>query len=414
MCELAFLKGTSSLSQSNLLSQSDLLSQSKLVPLFITRFSLSSRSAIGVQTRLLVAPHSQWLHLHWVNYELKRQDSQSHRIESLPFSRWSFFSRHSSLFSRLYPMTGSWWINNKLRPEAARKLLAAYGGRVSVIYAAPLDNRDAGRMRQLVDLFERPFVLHLWDFLDGPIQAGSDIEWLVKHAKHVLCLSKPILEEVAPERPDAEYLLFSRKLSESRASAPQGRTLKVALIGDLASYKEGLAMLDDATSSLADRGLSIELCYIGPAATLKKLDLPIVRKIRYAGFMRSDAERDQALSFCHAAFLSGPFRSPESDSRSKYSIPSRVLDFFAVGLPIVGTVHPASATADLFRSVGLTESVFCGSSREVAEGLATLLDPAAWSTWSAASSAAYTQLHREAQPEKLKNFLSGAALQEAA
>jgi hypothetical protein len=385
------------------------LSENDRIPLFITRFSLSSRSAIGVQTKLLVASHPKWLHLYWVSYELKRQDARSHRIESLPFSRWSFLSNRSRLFRRLYPLSGSWWLDDQLRADVSRKLVTAYGGKISVIYAAPLDNRDAVRIRHLIQLFQRPFVLHLWDFLDGSIETGSDIDWLVKNAAHVLCLSKPILDEVAPSRPDAEYLLFSRKQSLSRASAPQQATLRIALIGDLASYKDGLAMLDESTSRLAEQGRSIQLCYIGPAATLKKLDLPIVRKIQYLGFMRTDVDRDLALSGCHAAFLSGPFRPPESDARSRYSIPSRVLDFFAVGLPIIGTVHPLSATAELFRSVGLTDSVFCRSSQEVTEELSLLFESANWAARSAASSNAYLYLHRESQPEKLKALLQEAA-----
>ena len=379
------------------------------VPLFITRFSLSSRSAIGVQTKRLIASHRRWLHLHWVSYELSRQHSSSRRAESAPFSRWSALRRRSGLFHRLYPVFGSWWVGNRLRPGAAEKV-AAFRSRVSVAYAAPLDNTDAERIRQIVQLVQRPFVLHLWDLLDGPPASGSDMQWLITHAERVFCLSAPLAEEVKAHRPDAEMLLFSREPSLSQAKAPQSKLFKVALIGDLTSYKEGLSLLDEATGILAASGLDVQICYVGPASILKKLNLPIVSKIKHLGFRRRDADKDRALSECHAAFLSGPSRSPETDMRSRYSIPSRVLDFFAVGLPVVGTLHPLSATGELFRSTGITEAMFCTSGAEVAEALRGLLQRETWATRSAASRHAYAELHRESPPETLKLALETLAV----
>jgi hypothetical protein len=47
------------------------------VPLFINRFSLSPRTAIGVQTLRLLEPHQDWLHFHLWSSGLKQLDTRS-------------------------------------------------------------------------------------------------------------------------------------------------------------------------------------------------------------------------------------------------------------------------------------------------------------------------------------------------
>jgi hypothetical protein len=60
------------------------------VPLFINRFSLSSRTSVGIQTRLLLAPHSDWVHFHWWSSSFKRLDPRSILLENRLLSRYSF------------------------------------------------------------------------------------------------------------------------------------------------------------------------------------------------------------------------------------------------------------------------------------------------------------------------------------
>ena len=43
------------------------------VPLFINRYSLSPRTAIGVQTLRLLGPHQDWLHFHWWTNSFQRR-----------------------------------------------------------------------------------------------------------------------------------------------------------------------------------------------------------------------------------------------------------------------------------------------------------------------------------------------------
>jgi hypothetical protein len=60
------------------------------VPLFINRFSLSPRTAIGVQTLRLMNPHQDWLHFHWWSSSRKQLDPRSVLFENFVLSRYSF------------------------------------------------------------------------------------------------------------------------------------------------------------------------------------------------------------------------------------------------------------------------------------------------------------------------------------
>ena len=61
-------------------------------------------------------------------------------------------------------------------------------------------------------------------------------------------------------------------------------------------------------------------------------------------------------------------------------MPSRLLDFLVAGLPIVGTLHPASAAMQMCRSVDLETGMDCQSPDELANRIMTLLEPNVWAT----------------------------------
>jgi glycosyltransferase involved in cell wall biosynthesis len=378
------------------------------VPLFITRYSLSPKNAIGVQTNQLLQPQSDWLQFYWSSKDLLSRDSRSIRIENALFSRVSFFQNDNEHVRRLQRLGAGWWECDRLRPERARWLLEKYQHRVSSIYAAPLEKRDARRIRQIIEIFNVPFVLHLWDFLDSRICGSEDLVWLLERAAKVFCLSQPMLDEVSGIRADAEVLLFSRKPSRTIAVAPANRTLRIVMIGNIYSYRHGLDLLDQAIQRLTARGLGVSVCYLGPAKALRSLESALVRKVQPLGFVKGDEGRDRELSKCHVGFMPGPFTDPDIHMRSRYSIPSRILDFLATGLPIVGTVQPTSATGIFCETLGVHDDCFCGTPESIEDALAGLQNQSRWSIAAGKSRRAFDLLSRQSEPEKLKNALARA------
>jgi glycosyltransferase involved in cell wall biosynthesis len=349
-------------------------------PLFITRHSLSFKSAIGIQTRHLLEEFPMWKHLFWDDTGFMSLDARSARIESPLFCRFDFLKREpKSLPARILVGAGlSWWEGNELKPSTRSWLQANYQDDVSVVYVAPLSIQESERMKAILTALNKPFVVHLWDMIDHN-QAGSEsFRWLIQAAAHVFCLCQEMVDYVAPLRQDVHLLRFGRKPSLHVATPPGTGPLRIALIGFCLPYVDGLSILDESLRIMKERNQEASLIYIGNRKRVKAWNIPLGEKVEIVGFIESSDERDRLLSQCHVGFLPGPLASPAVDSRSRFSIPSRVIDYMATGLPITGTVHPQSATATYMETFGIGGCLGVNSAQLLADRLIALRDPSTW------------------------------------
>jgi hypothetical protein len=377
------------------------------VPLFINRFSLSSRTSVGIQTRLLLAPHSDWLHFHWWSNSFKQLDPRSILLENPLLSRYSFL--HNLRFTRFCEWLGmSAWTDDRLRPEWAARV-ENFRGRVSCTYLAPLGEADAVRCLHLIKLIETPFVLHLWDVLEGDVRYGA-LGDLVRRAQAVFCISQPLLNAVRSVRSDGELLSFTRDRSLYQAEPPTGSRLRVVMHGNVESYVEGLDDLDMAINLLKGRGITIEVSFVGSPQILRRCKTGLKRRVKRRGFQATMHALDWELSNSHVAFLPGPKLDPQQDQRSRYSIPSRILDYMALHLPVVGTVHPDSATGDLIRRLGLGATGLCSGPAQIADCLLQLTQVEFWIKQSARSRNAFEYWQaKEPPPQLLKRKINQIA-----
>jgi glycosyltransferase involved in cell wall biosynthesis len=122
------------------------------------------------------------------------------------------------------------------------------------------------------------------------------------------------------------------------------------LIGFLAAYRDGLELVARAVESLQTHFSRVTLRYIGPPSQLAYIPESLRELTEHLGVLVGD-ELDRALMDCDCGLLPGPLPVPEYDQRSKYSVPSRAADYLAVGLPIIATIHPDSATSLFFSSL---------------------------------------------------------------
>jgi hypothetical protein len=379
------------------------------VPLFINRYSLSPRTAIGVQTLRLLDPHQDWLHFHWWSSSLKpTKDPRSVLFENTVLSRFSIL--HEPKLLRFCEMLRiSSWSGSYLRPTLAKRLTARYRERVSSMYVAPLGEIDATRCLELTNLIGAPFVLHLWDVLEGDVASGA-LRQLVDRAERVFCVSQPLLDDVSQIRGDADLLSFSRDPSRATARPREQGPLKVVMHGNVNSYALGMDDLDQAITLLERKGLKVEVSFLGSPKILRLAKTTLKRRVNVRGFMPTQAELDHELSSAHVGFLPGPKLDPGCDLRSRYSIPSRILDYMAVDLPIVGVVHEDSATGGFVRKLGLHPAATCSGPEQVADWLLRLSRPDAWAEQSAKSHEAFDLLQRQESPaQKLKRTMDKIA-----
>ncbi len=361
-------------------------------PLFVTRFSLSSRTAIGVQTRLILEQFPEWQHLFWTQYESRSLDPRSYRAENGLIARSTRIRNIVPLARLLSRLDVTYWSGDS-PTRRGRAFIEAFKGRTQMVYFAPIDSSDARRMRSIAELLGLPFALHLWDFLDDGLRSGDrSTRWLIDRADAVFCGSEPLLQEVRQVRPGAEMLSITRRPPTHRAAGRPASPPTIALIGDIVAYRSGVLKLLDAVTMLRAGGYGVTVRYIGRPGALRHIGVAADSPIESVGFLPSEAARDRALSECDIGFLPGPLGDPESDPRSRYSIPSRVLDFLAIGLPLVGTVHPRSAAFRFCADLGPSEFLACATPSEIARAIRDLGDPQAWSAASEAGREAFASV----------------------
>jgi glycosyltransferase involved in cell wall biosynthesis len=354
------------------------------VPLFITPHSLSFKTAIGIQTRFLLEDFPMWKHLFWDGAEFKSLDARSARIESALFCRFGILKREpKSLPSRILAAAGlSWWKGNEMKPTTRRWLRTTYKDDVSVVYVAPVSIRDSERMKAILTALEKPFVVHLWDLIDRNQANSESFRWLIENAAHVCCLCEAMVDYIAPLRQNAHILRFTRRPSLHVASPLGHGPLRIALIGFCLPYVDGLLVLNEALRIVKERNHKVSLIYIGNKKRVKGWGIRMDDKVNVTGFTASDDERDRLLAQCHVGFMPGPLASPAIDTRSRFSIPSRVIDYMATGLPIIGTVHPESATSAYMEAFGLGGCLGTNSPELLAERLLALYDSSTWRLYS--------------------------------
>jgi hypothetical protein len=383
------------------------MSAGQRVPLFINRFSLSPRTAIGVQTLRLMEPHQDSLHFHWWSSSLKQMDPRSVLFENTLLSRYSFL--HNPSLLRVCERLGiSLWNGNDLRAPMVERLRKEYRERVSSAYIAPLNEPDAQRCLELANLVGAPFVLHLWDVLQGDVSSGA-LRQLVERAESVFCVSQPLLDDVSLIRSDAELLCFSRDEALVTAGPRQRGPLKIVMHGNVSSYAEGLDALDKAIPLLERKGLKVEVSFLGSPKILRQAKTTL-KGVSVGGFCPTQQDLDVELSRAHVAFLPGPRLDPKIDLRSRYSIPSRILDYLALELPIVGCVHKSSATGGFLQELGLEASTTCSGPDEIADWLTRIARPLHWAEQSTKSRNAFDLLRLQEEPaQKLKRALDNIA-----
>jgi hypothetical protein len=162
-------------------------------PLFVTRFGLSDRTAIGVQTKLLLDHFPDFLHMYWNEGLLDPHYSNSLCLERWPFARISALKEETPIALRLEKMRVSRW-KGATPSRSLSSNFRKWRPQISKTYFAPIDASDARRMKEMARLLDVPFVVHLWDFLDNADHEPT--HWLIRNAEHVFCLNEAILDNV--------------------------------------------------------------------------------------------------------------------------------------------------------------------------------------------------------------------------
>lgn len=334
------------------------------------------------------------VHLYWNStvHGVSHDDRRSFLLED-PHFRWPI--RGKQLLARLLGALGaSWWRDDRVHRGRLAGLVARQGIDPSVALVLPAGETDARRCRSLLRRFQIPFVLWVMDLEHlGEITPASHpaLADLARRASVCVGISQPIADVLAAigDRRDTRVIPFTRTDPHVHAAAPEAdEPLRIAMVGSL-QYTHGLLPLEAVWNRLHREVGRAELHYFGPESMLERLPSRLRAVVVYKGFFRDRRQLDEEVARCHAAYLPGPTEPITESCYSRYSIPSRLGDYLALGLPVLANVPPDSATGRFLAPV-----VAAGGARLVskADGIAAGLramvrDGDAWERASAANRA---------------------------
>jgi glycosyltransferase involved in cell wall biosynthesis len=317
--------------------------------LFVSSMPASRSNAIGVLTLHFAEPFSpDWRHCYWEIGMGRSAVPNSYCLNSRIPALWPFATGRGFLTRKIGHSSLGWWKGDQLiesrKPQLRRML-----NDTRFAYVAPLRNSEATRCREIVEAIGCPFVIQIWDISDAVM--NDDYAWLFSRAEHVFCLSEAMLDEVHRlARCATSILRFTRTESRYKAKYSGPETLLIGLVGFLSAYQDGLELLGEAVAGLQSQFSDVRIRYIGPMGQMSYIPERLKQITEFMGFHDQDGV-DKALASCNAAYLPGPLRSPQSDMRSRHSIPSRSADYMAAGLPIIAAVNSLSATSILFSPI---------------------------------------------------------------
>lgn len=348
------------------------------IPVFITPFALSPRNAIGVQVMNFSRLWSQpWSHCYWDTCTGVSTEKNSVLLKSSIPHRWPFDIGRGFVGRQVERMNLCWWKGDRLL-EKRKSGLARLFRNSTVAYVAPLSARDAVRSVEVLQVLNIPYVVHLWDVCDdGLCRNVHEYRELLNSSEHIFCVSSAIESDVKKiSAKPVSVLSFTRPDALFRATEPLGEELRIAILGHVAPYKHGLRMLESALPSLEQVFSKTSILYIGADEQAAMLPESLRRITTTTGFV-DDATRDRFLANCNVGFLPGPLLDT-TDDRSRHSIPSRIADYYSVGLPVVAAVYEGSATNRQFESLRGAAFQRTSNPSELLSALTAIKDETLW------------------------------------
>jgi hypothetical protein len=281
-------------------------------------------------------------------------------IEYWPFKLWGrkFLSRNENRIPFRY------WSDDRLTPRGKRALLSAIASCNPVLPAIAVahDERCAKRLNSIHRETGIPFdlILYDWMHLDEPsLESFPQLAECINTARTVYTISPP-LHRLALALKGNECPVTIRRIGFYRAmpsfvarkdSPIADATLKVFVIAD--AKRQPFLELLTSLKELNRQGPRIKLLihFVGNPRDLAKLAEAHVcdtLSVIFHGVVTS-SERDRIAAECDIAYLAGPAVDPMVCPLSKYSLPSKIGDFAAVGLPVVARIASGSAIEEAIR-----------------------------------------------------------------
>lgn len=321
--------------------------------LYRTGFGPTSGTSVYV-SRLLRGRENSVVHLMWDISESGAKSVEQVVVadDAMAMAWWPFpFHRGRGVYMRCRSRLGlNWWSRDQLNVTKLNRKLRTFRSRPRRAWVICMHEWDASRAFALWKGVGRPpFVLHVLDIFHDRLSEGETPKFrrLIQEARHVLCISANIAAEMRSNGAKSVSLLPLCSGFSVEGRQPFGSPLRIVISGTLWSgvYAAAFKLLVDSWPAIKQQFPAVELHYCG--ASGKQLPRELLGEILDHGLLSHEAYQD-LLRRCHLAYL--PVSHP-SHTVGRFSVPSRLADYLACGLPVIASTDPASGIFSFLSSL---------------------------------------------------------------
>lgn len=313
--------------------------------LYRTGFAPTNGTSVYLE-RLLQGLENPVVHLMWDISEAGAQSVRDVVVVDDNAARWPFpFRRGRGVYMRCRDLLGlNWWTNGQLNQRRLRRALKSFHARPARAWIICMHESDARRACAIWEAIGHPpFVLHVMDiFHTGLSQAETPtFRRLVGEARHVICISDNIASEVRNSGAKSVGIVPCCAAFSGEGRETLKRPLRIVITGTIWSgvYEDNPAarLLLTAWPEIKARFPDVELHYAGACGA--HLPEQLRDEIHNHGLLSHSAYHNLLLS-CHLAYL---LVSHPGSTVGRYSVPSRLADYLACGLPTIVCTDQATA-----------------------------------------------------------------------
>ena len=304
--------------------------------------------------------------------------------------------------------TSTWWNGNTLNGQRLREQLRKFPTQPNRAWVFCGNERDATRARAVLSaLGNPPFLLHLMDIFHNAISQRETphLLSLIEAATEVVCTSAIAAQEVLRHRSSETHVLPCCSNFDANGRCSWDSRFRIALTGALWdksmwNNSPALDLLAAAWPEIKRQLPHIELHYAGAFA--EHLPSSLMPDVHNHGFLEP-ARCEQILRNCHLAYLPVSLNT----RFGPYSVPSRLADYLACGLPTITCTSPGTGIFSFIQTAPAGAAVNVTNTTELVDAITQLAaDPQRWQRASTdAASYAKQVLHADRVRSQLLKYL---------
>lgn len=309
----------------------------------ISPHELSRRHGSGSQLIQLYEGSSNFSHIFW-QFAHGNETSVEHssHLHDWPLPK----DRIRGAVRKLNAMSGfAYWTDSDELTKRGRSLLYRLGS-FNLAHVVVYDERTACKAKSLVQAIGCPFVVHFFDLFQdhGICDKDKTLVWLLSNAKAAVASTVNAREQASKYCETGQLIPNATQFSSRLSKRTLVGKLKLAIVGR--PYPGGCIRLAELIAENCKLLDQVEIHYLG--AHFNQIPSNLRSHVFNNGHFETAEAYLERLHTMDIGYICGP---NGNDMLAKYSMPSRLTEFFALGMPVLFHVACSSATSDILRPI---------------------------------------------------------------